>query len=115
MVNPCYDCPKYREYGKYLDDVLICKTPVSEPVQIIEKNKSQVKKTPTPTVKKSVVKAKPQPQSGHCQMLGCKRQAEIKGYCNSCQAVRNYHLARGNEPPVSLTPAQTRRRDRKGI
>ncbi len=121
MINPCYDCPKYREYGKYLDDILICKTPVSEPESGSEQDHVVKKNKPTITkitmVTKSVVKAKPkaQPQSGPCKMGGCKRQAEIKGYCNSCLAVRKYHEVRGNEPPDSLTPAQIKRRDRKGI
>lgn len=115
-MNPCYECQKYREYGKYLDEVLICKTPVPEiPDQAIEQNKPH--ETKMTMVTKSVVKAKPkpQPQSGPCNMVGCKRNAEIKGYCNSCLAVRKYHEARGNEPPDSLTPAQIKRRDRKGI
>lgn len=112
-MNPCCGCPKDREYGECLDDVLICKTPVPEPDQIIKKKNPYVPKMTMVT--KSVVKAKPQPQSGPCKMGGCKRQAEIKGFCNSCQAVRKYHETKGNEPPDTLTPAQIKRRDRKGI
>jgi hypothetical protein len=27
MMNPCYNCPKYREYGEYLNEVLIHRGP----------------------------------------------------------------------------------------
>jgi hypothetical protein len=27
MINPCYNCPKYREYGEYLNEVLIHRGP----------------------------------------------------------------------------------------
>ena len=126
MMNPCYDCPKYREYGEYLDEVLISKTsdsvvcvkpvavsPVSAPVHV-EPEKSHKKKKPKVKGVPSKVKDTPQPQSGTCLMGGCKRKAEIKGYCNSCTVVRKYHEKRGNPVPDALTPAQIKRRDRKG-
>jgi hypothetical protein len=122
MMNPCYECPKYREYGEYLDEVLITKTsvsvvsgtPVSAPVQT-EPEKYYNKKKLKIKVVFSKIKAKPQPQSGKCLMVGCKRKAEVKGYCQSCTVVRKYHEKRGNPVPDSLTPAQIKRRDRKEI
>lgn len=116
MMNPCYECPKYREYGEYLDDVLISKTPVSVtsvPVQT-EPEKSHNKKKFKVKVDTPKIKAKPQPQSGTCLMVGCKRKAEVKGYCQSCTVVRKYHEKRGNPVPDALTPEQIKRRDRKG-
>lgn len=114
MMNPCYDCQKYREYGKYLDEVLICKPAVPEPV---------IPQKKTPKTVKPVSKVKPKPKPApwpedqvQCKMGGCKRMADGgKGYCNSCLAVRRYHENLGSEPPDKLTPAQIKRRDRKGV
>jgi hypothetical protein len=126
MMNPCYDCPKYREYGEYLDDVLISKTsdsvvsekpvavsPVSAPERFDSKKSHNKKKLKVKSIPPKV-KEKPQPQSGTCLMVGCKRMAEVKGYCNSCTVVRKYHEKRGKPVPDALTPEQIKRRDRKG-
>jgi len=110
MMNPCYECQKYREYGKYLDEVLICKTPVEEkaimpiPVEPVQKKKPTVAKT----------KAKPKPQSDRCEMIGCGRKAEVKGYCRQCRSVRKYYEAQGKLPPVALTPDMIKNRGMKG-
>lgn len=111
MMNPCYECPKYREYGEYLEEVLISKTPVEGVVNVEPVGPGKKKKT-------GKVPAKAKPGKGKapvmCRMEGCDREGTTMGYCRKCYDLRQSRKRHGKPVPDSLTPEQIRRRKSKG-
>ena len=111
MMNPCYECPKYREYGEYLEEVLITKRPVSCPEVVDPVSPGKKKKTGKVTSKARPGKGKAPVM---CRMDGCDREATTNGYCRKCYDLRQSRKRHGKPVPDYLTPEQIRRRKSKG-